>query len=95
MQNIMMHGKKNLVHLWKLSKIAELDEVTRQKGDSQLIAFLIKVRITSLNKTNKQLLQSQFVNLKNVQTTVINKSLSHNQSVTGDLAALINIKVNA
>ena len=32
---------------------------------------------------------------KNVQTTVINKALNRNQSETGGLAGLLNIKVNA
>ena len=40
---------QNLFHLWKLFKIAELVEVMRQKGDSQLIDFLNKVRIASRN----------------------------------------------
>ena len=32
---------------------------------------------------------------KNVQTTVINKALNHNQCETGGLAGLFNTKVNA
>ena len=36
---------QNLFHLWKLFKIAELVEVMRQKGDSQLIDLINKVRI--------------------------------------------------
>ena len=33
----------------------------RQKGDSQLIDLLNKVRIASLNETDEQLLKSRFV----------------------------------
>ena len=35
---------QNLVHLWRLFKLAELDEVMRQRGDSDLIDLLNKVR---------------------------------------------------
>ena len=129
---------QNIFHLWKLFKIAELVEVMRQKGDSQLIDLLNKVRIASHNETDEHLLKSRFVvdtninypsealhifaenkpahshNLhitrnesiqhcipaidelpKNVQTTVINKALNRNQSETGGLAGLFNIKINA
>ena len=58
---------QNLFHLWKLFKIAELVEVMRQKGDSQLIDLLNKVRIASLNETDEQLLKSRFV----VRTLII------------------------
>ena len=52
---------QNLFNLWKLFKIAELFEVMRQNGDSQLIDLLNKVRIASLNETDEQLLKSRFV----------------------------------
>ena len=50
---------QNLFHLRKLFKIADLVEVMRQKGDSQLIDLLNKVRIISrtykLQDINKKL----------------------------------------
>ena len=52
---------QNLFHLWKRFNIAELVEVIRQKGDSQLIDLLNKVRIALLNETDEQLLKSRFV----------------------------------
>ena len=101
--------------------------------------MLNKVRITSLNETDEQLLKSRFIVSidinypsevlhafaenkpthshhldmltknesiqhcipaidelpKNVQTTVINKAVNRNESETGGLAGILNIKVNA
>ena len=49
---------QNSFHLWKLFKIAELVEVMREKGDSQLIDLLNTV---TFNETDEQLLKSRFV----------------------------------
>ena len=52
---------QNMIHLWKLFKIAELTEVMRQRGDVQLINLLNKVRVASLNDLDDSLLRSRFV----------------------------------
>ena len=129
----------NLVHLWKLFQIAELHEVMRQRGDSELIDLLNKVRTATLDENDEILLKSRFImetdvnypidalhifaeNLpcrahnskmldanenelcsvcaiddlpKNIGKAVVNKVLLRNQSQTGGLAQLLQIKVNA
>ena len=52
---------QNLAHLWKLFKIAELDEVMRQRGDAQLIDLLNKVRTASLDEQDEALIKSRFI----------------------------------
>ena len=51
----------NLVHLWNLFKIAELHEIMRQRGDSDLIDLLNKVRTSSLEEYDENLLKSRFI----------------------------------
>ena len=52
-RNVYSHYKdarQNLVHLWKLFQIAELHEVMRQRGASELIdlqSFTKMIRLTS------------------------------------------------
>ena len=130
---------QNLVHLWKLFRIAELDEVMRQRGDSDLIDLLNKIRTASLDEHSETTLKSRFVRLtdsaypsdmlhifaenkpcqehnnnmlsssgnilhsisaldelpKNVKSDIIEKTLNRNQSETGGLARVLEIKVNA
>ena len=52
---------QNLVHLWKLFKLAELCEVMRQRGDSDLIDLLNKVRTASLEENDENILKSRFL----------------------------------
>ena len=52
---------QNLVHLWKMFKITELQEVIRQRGDSELIDLLNKVRTASLDEHDEFLLKSKFI----------------------------------
>ena len=130
---------QNLVHLWKLFKLAELCEVMRQRGDSNLIDLLNKVRTASLEENDEIILRSriyhrmmtaillmlftflQRISLvksitapclnsngnfvctipaidvlpKNVSRDVIEKVLNRNQSETGGLARILEIKINA
>ena len=51
----------NLIHMWKLFKIAELDEVMRQKGDTDLIVMLNKVRTGDLDNESEILIMSRFI----------------------------------
>ena len=130
---------QNLVHLWNLFKIAELLEVMRQRGDTDLIDLLNKVRTSSLEEVDEKLLKSHFIKLnddnyphdalhifaenkpcqehnrnmlnsnqnslrsisaiddlpKKVSKDVIEKALNRNQSETGGLAKILEIKINA
>ena len=52
---------QNLVHLWKLFKLAELHEVMRQRGDSDLIDLLNKVLMVSLEAYDENILKSRFI----------------------------------
>ena len=52
---------QNLVHLWNLFKIAELNEIMRQKGDSDLIDLLNKVGTSTLDEYDENLLKSRFI----------------------------------
>ena len=52
---------QNLVHPWKLFEISELHEVMRQRGDSELIDLLNKVRTASLDESDEILLKSRFI----------------------------------
>ena len=52
---------QNLVHLWKLFKLAELADVMRQRGDSNLIDLLNKVRVGFLDKNDENILKSRFI----------------------------------
>ena len=47
--------------MWKLFKIAELDEVMRQKGDTDLIDMLNKVRTGDLDNESEILIMSRFI----------------------------------
>ena len=51
----------NLIHMWKLFKIGELDEVMRQKGDTDLIDMLNKVRTGDLDNESEMLIMSRFI----------------------------------
>ena len=51
----------NLVHPWKLFRIVELVEVMRQRGDSELIDLLNKVRTADLDESDEDLLKSKFI----------------------------------
>ena len=131
---------QNSFHLWKLFKIAELHEVMRQRGDSELIDLLSKVRTSSLEECEEDLLKSRFItkdadnypsdalhifaenkpcqehNLhmlnentgnslhsiaaidqlpKNVSKDILEKTFNRNQSETGRLAKMLEIKINA
>ena len=130
---------QNMVHLWRLFKLAELHEVMRQRGDSDLIDLLNKVRTGTVEKHEENVLKSRFIlpsdssyptdalhifaenkpcqehnnNMltsnnnvlqsipaidllpKNVSKQVIEKVLDRNQSETGGLARMLQIKVNA
>ena len=57
---------QNLVHLWKMFKLAELTEVMRQKGDDTFIDLLNNVRTATLNDQDEKLLKSRFVQKNNV-----------------------------
>ena len=120
-------------------KLAELCEVMRQRGDSNLIDLLNKVRTASLEKNDEIILRSRFLSQnddsyptdalhifaenkpcqehnrtmlnsngnfvctipaidvlpKNVSRDVIEKVLNRNQSETGGLARILEIKINA
>ena len=52
---------QNMIHIWKLFKIVELDEVMRQRGDSELIDLLNKVRTATLDENDESLLKSKFI----------------------------------
>ena len=52
---------QNLVHLWKHFNLAELHEIMRQRGDSDLIDLLNKVRTASLEECDETILKSRFV----------------------------------
>ena len=52
---------QNLVHMWKLFKIAELSQVMRQKGDTRLIDMLNNVMTSTLSKEDEKQLKSKFV----------------------------------
>ena len=56
---------QNLVHLWKMFKITELLEVMRQRGDSELIDLLNKVRTASLDEHDESVLKSKFITKSN------------------------------
>ena len=130
---------QNLVHLRKLFKLAEMCEVMRQRGDSNLIDLLNKVRTASLEENDEIILRSRFLSQnddsyptdalhifaenkpcqernrtmlnsngnflctipaidvlpKNVSRDVIEKVLNRNQSETGGLARILEIKINA
>ena len=130
---------QNMVHLWRLFKLAELHEVMRQRGDSDLIDLLNKVCTGTVEKHEENVLKSRFMlpsdssyptdalhifaenkpcqehnnNMltsnnnvlqsipaidllpKNVSKQVIEKVLNCNQSETGGLARMLQIKVNA
>ncbi|XP_057310034.1 uncharacterized protein LOC130648031 [Hydractinia symbiolongicarpus] len=51
----------NFPHLWKYFKLAELTEVMRQRGDSQLIDLLNKVRLANLDDCDIKLLKSRVI----------------------------------
>ena len=42
---------QNLVHLWKMFKLAELTEVMRPKGDDTFVDLLNNIRTASINPT--------------------------------------------
>ena len=52
---------ENLIHKWKLFKLAELDIVMRQRGDTSFIELLNKVRIADLDNECEKLLLSRFI----------------------------------
>ena len=60
---------QNLVHLWKMFKLAELTEVMRQKGDD----LLNNVRTASINDQDEKLLKSRYIQNNDVdyQTNVL------------------------
>ena len=60
MQNIEMHGK-TWYTLWRLFKLAELHEVMRQRGDSDLIDLINKVHTGTVEKHEENVLKSQFI----------------------------------
>ena len=49
--------------MWKLFKIAELEEGMRQRGDTALIDLLNEVRVAKLSQHSENLLLSRFVNV--------------------------------
>ena len=51
----------NLIHMWKLFKIAELEEGMRQKEDSQLLNMLNKVRVGTLDSESENIIKSRFL----------------------------------
>ena len=53
--------RQNLVHLWNLFKLAELCEVMRQRGASNLTDLLNKVRTASLEENDENILKSRFL----------------------------------
>ena len=52
---------ENLIHKWKLFKLAELDIVMRQKGDNNFIDLLNKARIAELDEECERILLSRFI----------------------------------
>ena len=52
---------ENLVHLWKLFKLAELHDIMQQRGDSDLIDLLNKVRTATLEECDENCLKSRFI----------------------------------
>ena len=49
---------QSLVHLWKHFNLAELHEIMRQRGDSDLIDLLNKVCTASLEECDETILKS-------------------------------------
>ena len=52
---------ENLIHKWKLFKLAELDIAMRQRGDNNFIGLLNKVRIAELDGESEKMLLSRFI----------------------------------
>ena len=52
---------ENLIHKWKLFKLAELDIVMRQRGDNGFIDLLNKVRVAELDDECEKMLLSRFI----------------------------------
>ena len=51
----------NILPLWRLFKIAELNEVMRQKGDTVFIDLLNKVRVGNIDAEVESILKSRFL----------------------------------